>query len=153
MTTEQTAAINKTAEREKVLGGVMSNAAMAARSTKVTLKYVKDKSFKDLLTGQAAAYDAFIGRVRQTAALNGAEIKEPGGVSRFFVETSIKLKLMRGADNTKIAEMMIKGTTMGVIDLARLLKRSPLADDCCLDLAKELLRFEEDKLHALKYYL
>lgn len=153
MTTEQTAAINKTAEREKVLGGVMSNAAMAARSTKVTLKYVKDKSFKDLLTGQAAAYDAFIGRVRQTAALNGAEIKEPGGVSRFFVETSIKLKLMRGADNTKIAEMMIKGTTMGVIDLARLLKRSPLADDGCLDLAKELLRFEEDKLHALKYYL
>ena len=153
MTTKQTAAINKTAEREKVLGGVMSNAAMAARSTKVTLKYVKDKSFKDLLTGQAAKYDEFINRVRQTAALNGAEIKEPGGVSRFFVETSIKLKLMRGADNTKIAEMMIKGTTMGVIDLARLLKRSPLADDCCLDLAKELLRFEEDKLHALKYYL
>ena len=153
MTTKQTAAINKTAEREKVLGGVMSNAAMAARSTKVTLKYVKDKSFKDLLTGQAAKYDEYINRVRQTAALNGAEIKEPGGVSRFFVETSIKLKLMRGADNTKIAEMMIKGTTMGVIDLARLLKRSPLADDCCLDLAKELLRFEEDKLHALKYYL
>ena len=153
MTTKQTAAINKTAEREKVLGGVMSNAAMAARSTKVTLKYVKDKSFKDLLTGQAAKYNEFINRVRQTAALNGAEIKEPGGVSRFFVETSIKLKLMRGADNTKIAEMMIKGTTMGVIDLARLLKRSPLADDCCLDLAKELLRFEEDKLHALKYYL
>ena len=153
MTTEQTAAINKTAEREKVLGGVMSNAAMAARSTKVTLKYVKDKSFKDLLTGQAAKYDEFINRVRQTAALNGAEIKEPGGVSRFFVETSIKLKLMRDAGNTKIAEMMIKGTTMGVIDLARLLKRSPLADDCCLDLAKELLRFEEDKLHALKYYL
>lgn len=153
MTTKQTAAINKTAEREKVLGGVMSNAAMAAHSTKVTLKYVKDKSFKDLLTGQAAAYDAFIGRVRQTAALNDAEIKEPGGVSRFFVETSIKLKLMRDAGNTKIAEMMIKGTTMGVIDLARLLKRSPLADDCCLDLAKELLRFEEDKLGALKYYL
>lgn len=153
MTTKQTAAINKTAEREKVLGGVMSNAAMAARSIKVTLKYVKDKSFKDLLTGQAAKYDEFINRVRQTAALNGAEIKEPGGVSRFFVETSIKLKLMRGADNTKIAEMMIKGTTMGVIDLARLLKRSPLADDCCLDLAKELLRFEEDKLGALKYYL
>lgn len=153
MTTKQTAAINKTTEREKVLGGVMSNAAMAARSIKVTLKYVKDKSFKDLLTEQAAKYDEFINRVRQTAALNGAEIKEPGGVSRFFVETSIKLKLMRGADNTKIAEMMIKGTTMGVIDLARLLKRSPLADDCCLDLAKELLRFEEDKLHALKYYL
>lgn len=153
MTTKQTAAINKTAEREKVLGGVMSNAAMAARSIKVTLKYVKDKSFKDLLTGQAAKYDEFINRVRQTAALNGAEIKEPGGVSRFFVETSIKLKLMRDAGNTKIAEMMIKGTTMGVIDLARLLKRSPLADDCCLDLAKELLRFEEDKLHALKYYL
>ena len=153
MTTKQTAAINKTAEREKVLGGVMSNAAMAARSIKVTLKYVKDKSFKDLLTGQAAKYDEFINRVRQTAALNGAEIKEPGGVSRFFVETSIRLKLMRDAGNTKIAEMMIKGTTMGVIDLARLLKRSPLADDCCLDLAKELLRFEEDKLHALKYYL
>ena len=153
MTTKQTAAINKTAERKKVLGGVMSNAAMAARSTKVTLKYVKDKSFKDLLTGQAAKYDEFINRVRQTAALNGAEIKEPGGVSRFFVETSIKLKLMRDAGNTKIAEMMIKGTTMGVIDLAKLLKRSPLADDCCLDLAKELLRFEEDKLHALKYYL
>ena len=153
MTTKQTAAINKTAEREKVLGGVMSNAAMAAHSTKVTLKYVKDKSFKDLLTGQAAKYDEFINRVRQTAALNGAEIKEPGGVSRFFVETSIKLKLIRDAGNTKIAEMMIKGTTMGVIDLARLLKRSPLADDCCLDLAKELLRFEEDKLHALKYYL
>ena len=153
MTTKQTAEINKKQEREKILGGVMSNAAMAARSTKVTLKYVKDKSFKDLLTGQAAKYDEFINRVRQTAALNGAEIKEPGGVSRFFVETSIKLKLMRGAGNTKIAEMMIKGTTMGVIDLAKLLKRSPLADDGCLDLAKELLRFEEDKLDALKYYL
>ena len=153
MTTKQTAAINKTAEREKVLGGVMSNAAMAARSTKVTLKYVKDKSFKDLLTGQAAKYDEFINRVRQTAALNGAEIKEPGGVSRFFVETSIKLKLMRGADNTKIAEMMIKGTVMGITELTAMKNEKTNFDDGVTELIDKLLTLEEQYEQNLKKFL
>lgn len=140
-------------ESKKVLGGVMSNAAMARHSTNVTLNYVKDQSLKDLLTSQTRKYDEFTQKVKELAKLHGVGIKEPSGVSKFFVEAAIKMKLMRNATSGKIAEMMIKGTTMGVIDLGKLLKHSDLVKEDCLDLAKELMRFEEDKLNVLKYYL
>lgn len=140
-------------ESEKVLGGITSNAVMAKHSTKTVLHYVKDEKLKDLLESQVARYGDFIERANALAKEHDVKIKEPSGVSKFFVETSIKMKLAVSADNGKIAEMMIKGTTMGIIDLGKLLKHSRLVKEDCLALAKELLTFEEDKVHALKYFL
>lgn len=140
-------------ESGKVLGGILSNAAMARHSTNVTLNYVKDQSLKDVLAAQVAKYDEFTQKVKLLAREHGVNIKEPSSVSKFFVQSAIKMKLAGKPSNSKIAEMMIKGTTNGVLDLGKLLKRTQLVKEDCTDLAKELLTYEEEKINLLKYYL
>lgn len=140
-------------ESGKVLGGVLSNAAMARHSTNVTLNFVTDQSLKDVLAAQVAKYDEFTQKVKLLAKEHHVNIKEPSSVSKFFVQSAIKMKLAGKPSTSKIAEMMIKGTTNGVIDLGKLLKHSQLVKEDCTSLAKELLTYEEDKINLLKYYL
>ena len=81
------------------------------------------------------------------------EPQQPSGISKFFVEKSIKMRFALGTTDSKIAEMMIKGTAMGIIDLGKLLSHAELISEDCTQLAKDLLTFEEDKINVLKYFL
>ena len=140
-------------QSKKVLGGILQNAEMAKHSTSVVVKYVKDQSFADKLNSQIDKYDEYINKTKELAKKHEIEPQQPSGLSKFFVEKSIKMRFAFGTTDSKIAEMMIKGTAMGIVDLGKLLSRAELMCQDCTQLAKDLLTFEEDKINVLKYYL
>ena len=140
-------------QSKKVLGGILQNADMAKHSTSVVVKYVKDPSFLDKLNCQIDKYDEYINKAKEVAKKHKIEPQQPSGLSKFFVEKSIKMRFAFGTTDSKIAEMMIKGTAMGIVDLGKLLSRAELICQDCTQLAKDLLTFEEDKINVLKYYI
>lgn len=140
-------------QSKKVLGGILQNAEMAKHSTSVVVKYVKDQSFADKLNCQIDKYDEYINKAKCLAQKYEIEPQQPSGLSKFFVEKSIKMRFAFGTTDSKIAEMMIKGTAMGIVDLGKLLSRADLVSQDCTQLAKDLLTFEEDKINVLKYFL
>ena len=140
-------------QSKKVLGGILQNAEMAKHSTSVVVKYVKDQSFADKLNSQIDKYDEYINKTKELAKKHEIEPQQPSGLSKFFVEKSIKMRFAFGTTDSKIAEMMIKGTAMGIVDLGKLLSHADLISQDCTQLAKDLLTFEEDKINVLKYYL
>ena len=140
-------------QSKKVLGGILSNAEMAKHSTSVVVKYAKDPKFCDTLNDQISKYDEYIQKARDLAKQYEIEPQQPSGISKFFVEKSIKMRFALGTCDSKIAEMMIKGTAMGIIDLGKLLSHAELISEDCTQLAKDLLTFEEDKINVLKYFL
>ena len=52
-----------------------------------------------------------------------------------------------------IAEMMIKGSTNGIIDMERVLRRNEEAGQKPVALAKQLIELEEKNVARLKQYL
>ena len=49
--------------------------------------------------------------------------------------------------------MMIKGSTNGIIEMEKVLRRNEQADGKPVTLAKQLIEFEEDNVERLKQYL
>jgi len=140
-------------QSKKVLGGILQNAQMARHSTCTVVKYAKDDKFVDTLNSQIDKYDEYIKKAQDLAKKHEIAPEQPNGISKFFVEKSIKMRFAFGTTDSKIAEMMIKGTAMGIIDVGKLLSRADLVCEDCTCLAKDLLTLEEDKINVLKYYL
>jgi len=140
-------------QSKKVLGGILQNAQMARHSTCTVVKYAKDDKFVDTLNSQIDKYDEYIKKAQDLAKKHEIAPEQPNGISKFFVEKSIKMRFAFGTTDSKIAEMMIKGTAMGIIDVGKLLSRADLVCEDCTCLAKNLLTLEEDKINVLKYYL
>ena len=133
-------------QSKKVLGGILQNAQMARHSTCTVVKYAKDDKFVDTLNSQIDKYDEYIKKAQDLAKKHEITPEQPNGIS-------IKMRFAFGTTDSKIAEMMIKGTAMGIIDVGKLLSRADLVCEDCTCLAKDLLTLEEDKINILKYYL
>jgi len=140
-------------QSKKVLGGILQNAEMARHSTCTVVKYAKDSDFINTLNSQIDKYDEYIKEAKDLAKKHEITPEKPSGISKFFVEKSIKMRFAFGTTDSKIAEMMIKGTAMGIVDIGKLLSRADLVCEDCTCLAKNLLTLEEDKINVLKYYL
>ena len=52
-----------------------------------------------------------------------------------------------------MAEMMINGSTMGIIELTRKIRRTPDASDDCVKIANDVVAFEENNVNRMKTYL
>ena len=66
----------------------------------------------------------------------------------------MNMEMMKDNSDARVADMLIKGFTMGNVDISKKIDRfSKDADKDILDLAKELLKFGEKNIELLKPYL
>jgi len=137
----------------KVLSSIKNNATMAKRATETVIEQVDNKKFADILKEQVIKYDDFARRADKLANSTGTLLDDQGGLGQFFAKANIKMKLMSDHSIGKIAELMIIGSTMGMIDLGKTLRHTPDVNPDTLNLARELLIYEEDKIEAMKYHL
>lgn len=64
------------------------------------------------------------------------------------------MEMMKDNSDARVADMLIKGFTMGNVDISKKIDRfSKDVDKDILDLAKELLKFGEKNIELLKPYL
>ena len=137
----------------KVLSSIKNNATMAKRATETVIEQVDNKKFADILKEQVIKYDDFVRRADKLANSTGILLDDQGGLGQFFAKANIKMKLMSDNSIGKIAELMILGSTMGMIDLGKTLRHTPDVNPDTIELARELLIYEEDKIEAMKYHL
>lgn len=52
-----------------------------------------------------------------------------------------------------LAELMIQGSNRGITQMCKVLNHNPQAAAMSMELAKELMDFEEKNIHILKKYL
>ena len=81
------------------------------------------------------------------------DIQKPSKIGKFAAEKMIKLKLLFDRSNCKIVEMLVKGTTNGVIDMAKAIKIADKADEQAITLAKELLTYEENEVNKMRHFI
>ena len=136
-----------------VLNCIYKNVSMGFEGVKSVLPYVKNNKFYELLESQGEKYKEFIMRAKTLAEDMGEELAPQNSFSTFWANMMIKMKLTVNSSTTKIAEMMLQGTTMGIIDMGKTLRHTPDVLPKTLDLAREVMEFEEDKVEALKHHL
>ena len=81
------------------------------------------------------------------------KIKETGVLAKIPAEVTMNVTTMMDNSNTKIAEMMINGSTMGIIEITRKIRRTPCADADSSKIANDVVAFEENNIAKMKTFL
>lgn len=143
-----------TAEKE-VLTKLYKNAKMGEDSVSKLLTKVSDAGLKKSMTEQKEAYCDYAKRIKMMLSERGEEAKEEAPFVKFWSSIGIAMNTMMDASASHVAEMMIEGSTMGVTDTTKLINEYEKSHDCkeVIELAREIVRFEQDNIEKMKKYL
>ena len=65
----------------------------------------------------------------------------------------VEMNTLTDKSNSKIAELMIQGTNMGIIEGVKLLNQNPDADKDVKETLNKFVKFQENTVEQLKKYL
>ena len=133
---------------------VYKNAHVALQAISNVLDSVGDASFKKELLYEYKGYENLISEISAYMAEKGYETKELGTMKKVMMKTGIKMNTAFNDSVSHIAEIMIKGTVMGITELCSLLNDvTEKIDEEVITFAKKLKTLEEQYEERLKKFL
>lgn len=133
---------------------VYKNAHVALQAISNVLDSVEDASFKKELLYEYKGYENLISEISAYMAEKGYETKELGTMKKVMMKTGIKMNTAFNDSVSHIAEIMIKGTVMGITELCSLLNDvTEKIDEEVITFAKKLKTLEEQYEERLKKFL
>lgn len=78
---------------------------------------------------------------------------EKTGIKKMMLWGSVQMNTLMNTSTQHMAEMMINGTTMGIIDMTKKIHQLPDADKGARELAEEFISGEQQNIEDLKAYL
>ena len=92
-------------------------------------------------------------QAKRLLTANGQRAKELSAFAKLRTDWMIRAQTLTDRSAGHIAEMMMIGSNMGVIQAVQNLKHRPGAGAPARNLMERLLRFEEDNLQQLRKFL
>ena len=114
---------------------------------------VQDDRFKQDLKYQYDEYNKILNEVNNELTHYDDFPKEINPVQKAMGWMGVEINTIIDKSNSKIAEMMIQGTNMGIIEGVKLLNQNPDADEEVKNVLNEFIKFQENTVEQLKKYL
>ena len=139
---------------EEILNQVYKNAHVALQSISNVLPETENTAMKDELMREYDGYEKIIGEISEYMAKKNYQPKDINPMKKAMLFTSIKMNALGDDSKSHIAEMMVKGTVMGICELRRLISEHKFSVDAeVTEFAKKLLSLEEGYEETLKSML
>jgi len=143
-------------ENTELLEYIYENARMGVNSLTNLIREIngKDNKIKKIVEGELKGYENYVKDCEKLMKKFKVKAKEPGMMANLSSMMGTKMEMMNDNSDSRIADMLIKGFTMGNIDIEKKIDRyQDDADKEILELAKRLLKFGEENINLLKPYL
>lgn len=137
----------------KAINDVYKNAHIALQSISDLLPSVENDDIKNELQEQYDGYEKAIGEISAFMAENGIEPKDINPFKKAMMWSGIKMNTMFDSSRTHIAEIMIKGTVMGITELTAMKNESENLNENVVQYIDKLLALEEEYEQRLKKFL
>lgn len=135
----------------ELLNFIYQNSQMGVETLHQLLPTTDQESFKKLLKSQLHDYGLIHEEAKKLLNHHGYKEKEIGSFEKIMTYLMIDMKTFADKSSSHMAEMMILGSTRGIIDCIKRIKQyEGEADQEILSLMNRLLKFEESNLEALK---
>ncbi len=133
---------------------VYKNASVALLSISNVMPEIVDTELKKEILEEYDGYEKILGEVTKYMTEKGYEAKEVGTMKKFMMKSGIKMNTMVDDSESNIAQIMIKGTVMGITELCELINNSEtVTDKKIIEYAEELKKLEESYEERLKKFL
>ena len=138
-----------------VLDEVNKGAVMGMNAIDYIVPKVGDNEFKKVLGIEYNKYKDISRRANHLYENNTLE-KEPNETStmeKMMTWYGVQMRTMNDKSNSKISELLMTGTNMGIIEGRRLLNQNPNVNPKIKTLLSDFVKMQEDSVETLKAYL
>ena len=129
---------------------------MGVKSTTKLIDLLRDKDnkIKKLLEDELKEYEKYLAKSEKLLKKNKVEPEGAGMMAEMMAKMSMKMDVKKDNSDSNIAGILTEGFTMGIINMNK--KIEAYRDDCdnsIIDLANDIVKFQENEIKNLKSYL
>lgn len=143
-------------ENIELLEHIYKDAEMSVFTLSDLLDKLKDKdnkikgSIEDILH----TYESFLRKSKEQLDAAGVKLSKNGMMAKMGASMGIKKEVQADNSDSSMADMLIKGISMGSIDMEKKIKDyEKEVDSKELKLAQEFFKFQQNSMEKLKKYL
>lgn len=141
-------------DTKELLSFIHKNAAMGVSSIPQAMSLPQSRAMQEALGNQLKEYRSITARCQSVAKGEGQTLKSPSPVARTMSSTMLRAQTMMDPSTSKLAEMMIQGSTMGTVQMTRRLHQyGGDVNPDVVSLGQRLLRMEEQNIQEMKRFL
>ena len=136
-----------------VLNEVHKGAKMGMDSISTVSEKVSEPNFKDNLSFQYTQYGDILDSVNEIYKKYGEIPKDDNPMTEVMAWTGIQMNTITDKSNSHIADMLVQGTTMGIIEGRKLLNQNPNVDQEVKQVLNTFVEMQENNVEKLKTFL
>ncbi len=143
-------------ENNELLMYIYKNSDMGVKSTTKLIKLLNnsDNKIKNIVEGELKGYENFLKKSKALLKKNKVTPKGVSLIADISSSIAMDMEFMKDNSDSKIADMLIRGFTMGNIEIDKKIDRfKDDADKDIIKIAKDLKKFGETNIELLKPYL
>ena len=138
----------------KVLNEVNKGTTMGMDAISYVAEKVGDKEFQNVLDVEYGKYKEINKRVENIyTQYSSKEPQETNKMNQMMTWYGVQMKTMNDQSNSKISELLMQGTNMGIIEGRRLLNNNKEIDKEVKQILNDFVVMQEDSVETLKKYL
>ena len=140
---------------ERLLCEIYKNANMGEDSLCMLIGKVKDEKLRRDITCQLDTYAGHAQTAKNKLADMNVKAKELSPIAKISSEISMAVSTMTDSSAQKLAELIIEGSTMGIVELKKQITaaKNENAPEHIVNFANEVVTFEENSINRMKEYL
>ena len=137
-----------------VLDEVNKGATMGMDAISYVSDKAKDGNFKDVLDIEYNKYKKISNRVNQLYSnYSDKEPHETNAMNKMMTWYGIQMKTMTDDTTSKLSELLMQGTNMGIIEGRRLINQNNQLAQDVESILNDFVTMQEDSVETLKKYL
>lgn len=137
-----------------ILDEVNKGATMGMDAISFVSEKVKDDTFKEVLDTEYNKYKKISNRVNEVYSnYSDKEPHETNAMNKAMTWYGVQMKTMSDDSTSKLSELLMQGTNMGIIEGRRLLNQNQNAAQDVKNILNDFVVMQEDSVETLKKYL
>ena len=140
-------------ENINALDEIHKGSCMGMDAIKFTLDKVEDDNLKAVLQQDFNDYQEIAKKIEAIyPEYDNDEPHKTNTMNKVMTKSGIEMKTLSDHSNSKIAELLLQGMNMGIIEGRRILNQKKI-DDKVRDIVSEYVNMQEKSMDTLKNYL
>ena len=139
-------------KNETLLQELYKNTTMGGDSLVDLMDKTENPEMRTEMTPELEKYREFSNRAEELLNERGLKPEEPGMMAKAGSKIGMAFNTMLDTTTSHIAEMMINGATMGIINIEKQLNENN-PDGKARELAQDILKFEQSTAENLARFL
>lgn len=143
-------------DKNELLMHIYETCDMGVKSTTKLLDLLRDKDnkIKKLLEEELKSYEKYLEKSKKCLKKNKVEPEGAGMMAEMMSSMEMKMEVKKDNSDSSIAGMLTQGFNMGIINMNKKIEAyKDTCDSGVVELAEDIVKFQEKEIKNLKEYL